>query len=169
MEKFAFIRLLLSHIPEKNFKIVRYVGIYSRRGYKHRQTEFHEGEMIIIKKSWREEIKRTFDYDPIICPNCKIEMELIGICYEGTDSYPTEEPSPVEPPPNIKLSQQERIRFIISLIIENQNGRGASIEKVVSEAAKKGIDKEQILCDFQHLKMQGEVYEPETGEIKYVF
>jgi hypothetical protein len=34
MEKFEFIRLLLSHIPEKNFKIVRYVGVYSRRGYK---------------------------------------------------------------------------------------------------------------------------------------
>jgi len=164
MEKFEFIRLLLSHIPEKNFKIVRYVGIYSRRGYKHRQTEFHEGEMILIKRSWREEIKRTFNYDPIICPNCKIEMELIGICYEGTDSYPTE-----EPPPNVKLSQQERIRLIISLIIENQNGSGASIEKVVSEAAKRGIDKEQILCDFQHLKMQGDVYEPKTGEIKYVF
>jgi hypothetical protein len=169
MEKFEFIRLLLSHIPEKNFKIVRYVGIYSRRGYKHRQTEFHEGEMILIKRSWREEIKRTFDYDPIICPNCKIEMELVGICYEGTDSYPTEEPPPVEPPPNIKPGQQERIRLIISLIIENQNGRGASIEKVISEAANKGIDKEQILCDFQHLKMQGEIYEPKTGEIKYVF
>jgi hypothetical protein len=39
MDKFEFIRLLLSHIPEKNFKIVRYVGIYSRRGYRHRQTE----------------------------------------------------------------------------------------------------------------------------------
>ncbi len=169
MDKFEFIRLLLSHIPEKNFKIVRYVGIYSRRGYRHRQTEFHEGEIILIKRSWREEIKRTFDYDPLICPKCKIEMELIGTCYEGTESYPTEEPPPVEPPPNIKLSQQQRMQLIISLIRENQNGRGASIEKIVSEAAKKGIDKEQVLCDFQHLKMQGEVYEPKTGEIKYAF
>jgi hypothetical protein len=169
MDKFEFIRLLLSHIPEKNFKIVRYVGIYSRRGYRHRQTEFHEGEIILIKRSWREEIKRTFDYDPLICPRCKIEMELIGTCYEGTESYPTEEPPPVEPPPNIKHSQQERMRLIISLIIENQNGRGASIEKVVSEAAKRGIDKEQVLCDFQHLKMRGEVYEPKTGEIRCVF
>ncbi|MBU4373144.1 MAG: transposase, partial [Euryarchaeota archaeon] len=46
MDKFEFIRLLLSHIPEKDFKIVRYAGVYSRRGYKHRQTEFHDGEMI---------------------------------------------------------------------------------------------------------------------------
>jgi hypothetical protein len=116
MHKFDFIQLLLSHIPEKNFKIVRYVGIYSRRGYRHRQTEFHEGEMVLIKRSWREEIKKTFNYDPILCPDCNIEMELIDICFEGSDSYPTEEPPPVEPPPNIKFSQQERMQLIIKLI-----------------------------------------------------
>jgi hypothetical protein len=169
MDKFDFIRLLLSHIPEKNFKIVRYVGIYSRRGYRHRQTEFHEGEMVFIKRSWREEIKKTFDYDPLLCPDCNIEMELIDICFEGSDSYPTEEPPPVEPPPNIKLSQQERMHLIVALIVKNQNGSGASIEKVVSEAEKRGIDKEQLLCDFQHLKMLGEIYEPKSGEIRYVF
>jgi hypothetical protein len=169
MEKFEFIRLLLSHIPEKNFKIVRYVGVYSRRGYKHRQTKFHDGEIIFIKRSWREEIKKTFQYDPLICPYCETEMELIEICYEGTESYPNEEPQPVEPPPNIKFSQQDRIRYIISLIRENQNGRGASVEKVVSEAAKRGIDKEQVLCDFEHLKVRGEVYEPKIGEIRYAF
>src|SRR4030043_895660 len=32
MDKFEFIRLLLSHGPEKNIKIVRYDSIYSRRG-----------------------------------------------------------------------------------------------------------------------------------------
>ena len=168
LERFEFIRLLLSHIPEKNFKIVRYVGIYSRRGYRHRQTEFHEGEIVLIKKSWREEIKKTFNLDPLLCPDCNIEMELIDICFEGSDSYPTEEPPPVEPPPNIKFSQQERMQLIIALIVKNQNGNGASIEKVVSEAEKRGIDKEQILYDFQHLKMQGNVYEPKSGEIRYV-
>ena len=168
LERFEFIRLLLSHIPEKNFKIVRYVGIYSRRGYRHRQTEFHEGEIVLIKKSWREEIKKTFNLDPLLCPDCNIEMELIDICFEGSDSYPTEEPPPVEPPPNIKFSQQERMQLIIALIVKNQNGSGARIEKVVSEAEKRGIDKEQILYDFQHLKMQGNVYEPKSGEIRYV-
>jgi hypothetical protein len=169
MDKFDFIRLLLSHIPEKNFKIVRYVGIYSRRGYRHRQTEFHEGEIVLIKKSWREEIKKTFNYDPLLCPDCNIEMELMDICFEGSDSYPTEEPPPVEPPPNIKFSQQERMQLIIALIVKNQNGSGASIEKVVSEAENRGIDKEQVLYDFQHLKMRGNVYEPKSGEIRYVF
>ncbi len=48
MDKFEFVHRLLSHIPEKDFKIVRYVGLYSRRGYKHRQTEFSEEEAILI-------------------------------------------------------------------------------------------------------------------------
>ena len=114
--------------------------------------------MVIIKRSWRDEIKKTFEYDPLICPYCNIEMQLIGICYEGTESYPIDNPQPVKPPPNIKLSQQERMQLIVSLIIKNQNGRGASIEKVVSEAIKRGIDKEQLFSDIQHMKDRGEAY-----------
>jgi Putative transposase len=169
MDKFEFVGLLLSHIPEKNFKIVRYIGIYSRRGYRHTQTEFHEAVIVIIKRSWREEIKKTFEYDPLICPYCNTQMELIGICYEGTESYPIDNQQPVKPPPNIKLSQQERMQLIVSLIIENQNGRGASIEKVVSEAVKRGVDEEQVLCSIQHLKDHGEAYETKKGEIRYAF
>lgn len=169
MDKFEFVRLLLSHIPEKNFKIVRYTGIYSRRGYRHTQTEFHDAVMVIIKRSWREEIKNTFDYDPLICPYCNTEMELIGICYEGTESYPADDLPPVKPPPNIEFSQQERMQLIVALIIENQSRRGASIEKIVSEAVKRGIDRDQVLSDIQHLKVRGEAYEPKTGEIRYVF
>ncbi|MCD4844143.1 MAG: transposase [Methanosarcinales archaeon] len=36
MDKIEFVRLLLSHIPVKYFRTVRYYGVYSRRGYKHR-------------------------------------------------------------------------------------------------------------------------------------
>jgi uncharacterized Zn finger protein (UPF0148 family) len=169
MDKFEFIRLLLSHVPEKNFKIVRYVGIYSRRGYRHRQTEFHEGEIILNKRSWREEIKKTFQYDPLICPYCETEMELIGICYEGTASYPTEEPKPVEPPPDYRYRQQDRIRFITSVIKNNQNGRGVSIETVISEAAKIGMNREQAITYIEHLKLYGSAYEPNKGEIRCAF
>jgi hypothetical protein len=169
MDKFEFIKLLLSHIPEKNFKIVRFVGIYSRRGYRHRQTEFHEGEIILNKRSWREEIKKTFQYDPLICPYCETEMELIGICYEGTTSYPTEEPKPVEPPPDHRYSQQDRIRFITSVIKSNQNGRGVSIEKVISESAKIGMYREQAISYIEYLKLYGSAYEPSKGEIRCAF
>ena len=145
------------------------LALYSRRGYRHRQTEFHEGEIIFNKRSWREEIKRTFQYDPLICPYCETEMELIAICYEGTESYPTQEPQPVEPPSDYQYNQQDRIRFIVSVIKNNQNGRGASIEMVISEADKIGMNREQAISDIEHLKNNGYAYEPIKGEIKSAF
>ncbi len=57
----------------------------------------------------------------------------------------------------------------MTLIKENQNGRGANIEKVISLAAKRGIDREYTLEYIEHLKFQGEAYEPKNGEIRYAF
>lgn len=167
MDKFEFVRTLLSHIPEKNFKIVRYCGIYSRRGYKHRQTEFSEEEAKLVIRSWRDEIKRVFHHDPLLCPNCNTEMKLVGICYEGSENYPVEDETlSGKPPPNRNLSQRERMQLIVALIRENQSGGGANIEVVISEAAERGIGREQTLNDIQHLKSEGYVYEPKTGEIR---
>jgi hypothetical protein len=42
-------------------------------------------------------------------------------------------------------------------------------EKVISEAAKSGVDREQVLSDIQHMKVRGEAYEPKSDEIMYVF
>ncbi len=61
------------------------------------------------------------------------------------------------------------MQLIITLIKNNQNERGASIEKVISEAAGRGIDKEDVLEYIEHLKFQGEAYEPKNGEIRYAF
>ncbi len=129
------------------------------------------GRLYSLKEVGREEIKKTFKYDPLICPYCEAEMELMGTCYEGTDSYPTEEPQPVEPPSDYGSSQQDRIRFIISIIRNNQNGRVASIEKVILEATKigKNREQEQVISYIEHLKIYGYVYEPNNGEIKTAF
>ena len=68
-------------------------------------------------------------------------MELVKICYEGSENYPTEEEtfSCKPPPSNQNLSQRERMKLIIGLIRKNQNGGGANIEVVISEAADRGI------------------------------
>jgi len=95
-------------------------------------------------------------------------MELVEICYEGSEDYPIEEePFSCKPPPsNRNFSQQERMQLIIALIRKNQNGGGADIEVVISEAADRGIYSDQILNDIQHLKFEGHIYEPKTGKIK---
>ncbi|KAF5412840.1 MAG: hypothetical protein C5S47_00600 [Candidatus Methanogasteraceae archaeon] len=38
---------------------------------------------------------------------------------------------------------------------------------VISEADERGLDREQTLNDIQHLKSEGYVYEPKSGEIRY--
>ncbi|HLB72258.1 MAG: transposase [Candidatus Methanoperedens sp.] len=170
MDKFEFVHRLLSHVPEKNFKVVRYIGLYSRRGYKHRQTEFSDEEAVLIIRSWRDEIKRIFQYDPLLCPKCNTEMELVEICYCGTESYPVNDLYPGKPPPEESfLSQQEKVQLVVSLIIENRNGRGANIEKVVSEAEKRGMGGGEVLSDIERLKFEGYAYQHKNGEICYVY
>ena len=104
---------------------------------------------------------------PPYIPNLVLWVIFVEICYEGSENYPAEDGtlSGKPPPLNQRLSQQERMRLIITLIRENQSGGGANVEVVVSEAAERGVGREQILNDIQHLKFQGDVYEPKTGEI----
>jgi biotin operon repressor len=55
------------------------------------------------------------------------------------------------------------------VIKNNQNGRGVSIEKVISEAAKIGMNREQVISYIEHLKQYGYAFEPIIGEIRCAF
>ena len=78
-----FIKLLMQHIPEKHFKMIRYYGIYSR----HREIDKnlrrqHTSEQRRIYTSftrWRESILLSFGYDPLQCPKCNSQMEILDI------------------------------------------------------------------------------------------
>jgi len=79
-----FLGRLISHIPDKNFRNIRYFGFLSCRTrgkllpkvYKLLNMNVNNKKIYI---SWRELIKKTFEYDPIECPNCKTEMILVSI------------------------------------------------------------------------------------------
>lgn len=71
-----FFKMLIIHIPEKNFKMLRYAGIYSSHkciNFDKLQKRFSELCIKIMKKhaNWRDRIKATFNIDPLICPHCK--------------------------------------------------------------------------------------------------
>lgn len=75
---YEFIKRLIIHIPEENFKTVRYYGIYSKK------HKFHDRMIMLIKSethklrntliSWRMMILHDFDVDPITCQNCGNQM-----------------------------------------------------------------------------------------------
>lgn len=89
-----FIRLLIQHIPEKHFKMIRYYGLYSR----HREIDkklrrtVHKSKHALIRSftKWRQDILLSFGYDPLYCPHCKKEMLLIEI-YHNHKRVPLQE------------------------------------------------------------------------------
>lgn len=78
-----FIKLLMQHIPEKHFKMIRYYGIYSRhRDIDKNLRRQHTSEQRRIFTSftrWRESILLSFGYDPLQCPKCNSQMEILDI------------------------------------------------------------------------------------------
>lgn len=75
---YEFFKRLIIHIPEHNFKTVRYYGIYSKK------HKFHDKMVMLIKSHthqlrnslnrWRMMILKDFNMDPLTCPNCGNRM-----------------------------------------------------------------------------------------------
>lgn len=85
----GFISRLIRHIPEKNFKMIRYCGLYANRVKNeliallfYQIIElFGTADLLFERqpKNWRERIAEFTGKDPLICPNCKTTMELVKI------------------------------------------------------------------------------------------
>jgi transposase-like protein len=91
-----FIGRLVSHIPEKQFKMVRHYGIYARNKrfecrlavkfwqieklLQEKKIHGFEGKSPTYKKiNYRERMIKEFGSDPCKCPRCGSEMELVKI------------------------------------------------------------------------------------------
>ena len=98
----------MQHIPDKRFQMVRYYGWYSNkmRGQRRKRAEeaacesaatAQQGcgalasaaiEIIehpalkprrIPSQSWRELIKKVWEVDPLLCPQCHHEMRIVSL------------------------------------------------------------------------------------------
>jgi hypothetical protein len=92
-----FIGRLIRHIPESNFRMIRYYGIYANavknkllpvilyqisKLYGLARLAFSPDEQA---RNWRERIIRSTGNDPLACPKCKELMALAEICYRARD------------------------------------------------------------------------------------
>jgi hypothetical protein len=71
MPVFEFIRSLVQHIPEKNFKMIRYYGAYCRRlkgGY---------AALLSLRSIEQTKLDEIGVKPHKICPVCKHEMEVV--------------------------------------------------------------------------------------------
>ena len=82
---YEFIKRIIRHIPEKNFKMIRYFGIYSRRSKcKVNFIKMIDKMVLSIRKSianWENRILAITGVDPCKCPNCKNKMRFHDIVY----------------------------------------------------------------------------------------
>ena len=82
-----FIGLLLMHVPDRQFKMVRYYGVYSRRiKSKIKQVMKERGKILKrdkIEKTFEARIKKAFGIEIFKCPNCGEKMQFKDIIYKG--------------------------------------------------------------------------------------
>ncbi|MEC0232693.1 IS91 family transposase [Paenibacillus alba] len=89
-----FIARVIRHIPDENFKTIRYYGVYSRRLKKISKklvTEWQKearkwvvrAQRQLKRRNWRERIQRKTGKDPLVCQKCECYYEYKGeVCLE---------------------------------------------------------------------------------------
>jgi predicted RNA-binding Zn-ribbon protein involved in translation (DUF1610 family) len=81
----GFIGKMLMHVPDRQFKMVRYYGVYSRRSKKKNKKVMKELKRIMhknnISRTFEERIKKAFGIEIFKCPNCGERMEFKDIWY----------------------------------------------------------------------------------------
>jgi hypothetical protein len=90
-----FISRLIRHIPDENFKTIRYYGVYSRRlkslskkmvtaWQKEARKWIVKAKRMLKRRTWRERVKISTGKDPLVCPKCECYYEYKGeVCLEG--------------------------------------------------------------------------------------
>ena len=88
---FDFIKLLIIHIPDKYFNMIRYYGFYlkplrsSNKLFKLFNDYYFKARNCI--SSWRNRLIYFFGNDPLICKSCGKEMSLYSITIKGNTIF----------------------------------------------------------------------------------
>jgi hypothetical protein len=86
MDYLEFIASVTSHIPDKGQVTVRYYGLYANahRGKimaRHETSPFRlveEERRPVPAKGWAEMIRKVYEVDPMVCPQCGGQMKVIA-------------------------------------------------------------------------------------------
>ena len=88
-----FIKLLIQHIPERNFKMTRYYGLYARHREKdaslRKAVPKSKHQIMLQFTQWRNNLLLSFGYDPLEC-TCGHKMQFVEL-YFNHQRVPLEE------------------------------------------------------------------------------
>ena len=82
-----FIKMLIIHIPDKHFKMIRYYGLYAKH-HKHESklslaVSKQKRRLLASALAWRSSLLSSFGYDPLLC-KCGHIMTIFEICLKGS-------------------------------------------------------------------------------------
>ena len=84
----AWLELLCKHVPDRHEHMVRYYGRYSSRtrGAERERPEIEEADAEsssqarqAAKAAWAKLIRKVYEVDPLLCPNCGAQMRVIAL------------------------------------------------------------------------------------------
>ncbi len=89
-----FIHGVVRHIPPKQFKMIRYYGLYApRKSSKVKALMERIGQAVgrvVRRLGWRKRIERDFHRDPLTCPCCgSRDLELYSITFRSQGQLKT--------------------------------------------------------------------------------
>jgi len=88
-----FIAKVLSHLPEKHFKVVRHFGLYARRckrKYQALMEKLHRFAQKTVRCfNWRRNVTKLRGQDPYACPQCGYQMVVFQITYRWRGKWKT--------------------------------------------------------------------------------
>jgi hypothetical protein len=88
MDYLEFIALVSSHIPDKGQVTVRYYGLYANAHRGKARKAGHspialglaeDGVPAIPSKGWAAMIRKVYEVDPMLCPECGGRMKVIAL------------------------------------------------------------------------------------------
>lgn len=98
MPVFDFIQRLIWHIPDDNFRVIRYFGFYANRvrgtvlpkvfTILKQDYEATKGKLIRIGSWWRQRIERFMKLDPLMCSVCFVPLQLVSVVYATNKGDP---------------------------------------------------------------------------------
>ena len=86
MHVLNFIARLIRHIPDRNFKMIRYYGFLSNRTRGQKLPLVYKAikqvtPKIVKSVTWRMMLILRLNKDPLACPNCNIQLGLRQVYY----------------------------------------------------------------------------------------
>jgi len=85
---FDFIKRLIIHIPDTQFKMIRYYGLYAHPRHNHGKIiplfKPHHVKVKQLMTRWRLSLMAEFNHDPLFCYNCRHQLVFLKHVFNNT-------------------------------------------------------------------------------------